>query len=116
MSESIAGPETAELIAEEQAILVEEKQRDEVAEVRKLSRNETKKVQRWRLLMTICLAVMGISVTTTIRSFLKREQDIKFRQAVRRKPAKAPTIVSLMFAIISLTSFLERWKTQQSNS
>ena len=56
--------------------------RDEVKEILKYSRKETKRVQTWRLLVTLALVATGVIVTVlTYRSLIDQEEQ-NFEDAV----------------------------------
>ena len=56
--------------------------RDEVKEILKYSRKETKRVQTWRLLVTLALVATGVIVTVlTYRSLVDQEEQ-NFEDAV----------------------------------
>ena len=56
--------------------------RDEVKEILKLSRKETKRVQTWRLLVTLALLATGIIVTSTTYRSLVAQEEANFEDAV----------------------------------
>ena len=57
--------------------------RDEVAEIEKLSRAETRRVGTWRLIVTALLFAAGLIVSLTTYKLLVAEQDVNFENAVR---------------------------------
>ena len=57
--------------------------RDEVAEIEKLSRAETQRVGTWRLIVTALLFAAGLIVSLTTYKLLVAEQDVNFENAVR---------------------------------
>lgn len=58
-------------------------ERDEIAEVKNLSRDDTRRIRRWRLIVTGVLLVTAFAVTCTTYGILKRDQKRNFESAVR---------------------------------
>ena len=76
MDEHSVGTDEASISLESQG------SRDEVKEILKYSQKETKRVQTWRLLVTLALVATGVVVTmTTYRSLVDQEEN-NFEDAV----------------------------------
>ena len=60
-----------------------DRDRDEVAEIEKLSKAETRRVGTWRLIVTALLFAAGLIVSLTTYKLLVAEQDVNFENAVR---------------------------------
>lgn len=61
---------------------IDESERDEFAEIKKLSRKETSQIRKWRVLVNLVLAVAGGIVTTFMYRFHRREQLRGYGNAV----------------------------------
>ena len=57
-------------------------ERDEINEVRKLARKDTKQVHLWRLAATFALLLTAVSVTAITYHFLKNQETSNFEIAV----------------------------------
>jgi hypothetical protein len=61
----------------------EERQRDEVGEVRKMSSKDSIRLRFWRLVVTCVLLLTAFAVTYTTFTLLTQQEDKNFKTAVR---------------------------------
>jgi hypothetical protein len=76
--DSVALPDTNTEISHDD----NDDERDEVKEIKKITRKDTNTVRVWRILVTCLLLATGAAVVAVSYSFLTREEDYKFKQAV----------------------------------
>jgi hypothetical protein len=68
----------------------EDDERDEVREIKKYTSKDTNKVRVWRAMVTCLLLATGAAVVFTSYTFLTREEEYKFKQAVSIIPVVHP--------------------------
>ena len=59
-----------------------DEQRDEVKEIRKLSRKDTNRIRLWRVVVTLVLLGTAVAVTLTTYNILLEKQNEIFEEAV----------------------------------
>jgi uncharacterized membrane protein YcjF (UPF0283 family) len=60
----------------------EDEERDEIKEIQKLSREDTKRIRIWRMLVTLGLLTTGIAVVVSSYKILSNEEHKNFESAV----------------------------------
>ena len=78
--ESVASVE--DLGGTEASFLESDEQRDEVKEIRNLSRQDTNRIHCWRLVVTLVLLGTAVAVTLTTYDILVEKQNTIFDEAV----------------------------------
>jgi hypothetical protein len=79
---------------------VEQDERDEVLEVKKLTSKDTFRVQAWRCAVTLLLALTAVAVTMTTYRLLVKEQERIFIAAVSKT---GPIHTHLRLTLLSLS-------------
>ena len=62
----------------------QDEERDEIQEIKKMSQQDTERVNVWRLVVFAVILAVAVTVTLTTFLVLKREEDNDFKIAVSR--------------------------------
>jgi uncharacterized membrane protein YcjF (UPF0283 family) len=65
------------------AAAVEDRRRDEVVEVRKMSSRDSNRLRLWRVVVTCVLLLTAFAVTFTTFTLLTKQEEKNFKTAVR---------------------------------
>ena len=71
--------------------------RDEVKEIERRSKKQTKRIQLWRVLVTFGLVATGVAVSASTYLLLLNQEEENFTNAVSSEPSACPVSVCILF-------------------